>query len=70
VAKNEKTSKEIGSLSARILPDPDVPLRYKRLAASALTQMPDRPKRRERPRWFAHMLKVDPHFLGSFRGRS
>jgi len=69
MAKNEKTSKEIGSLSASILRDPDVPLRYKRPAASALTQRPDRPKRRDRPRWFAYMLEIDPNFIGSLRGR-
>ena len=40
MAKNEHTSKEIGPIAA---PDPQVPMRYKRLAGSALTQRPDQP---------------------------
>ena len=57
MAINEKTSKEIGSLAGRVLRDPDASVDEKRLAGSALTQRPDR------PRWFAHMLKKDPTFL-------
>jgi hypothetical protein len=59
MAKNEHTSKEIGSIAAKILPDPHVPMRYKRLAGSALTQRPDQ------PRWYKH-LKKDPNFKGFF----
>jgi hypothetical protein len=57
MAKNEKTSEAIGSLAGRTLRDPEASLDEKRLAGSALTQRPDRPK------WFAYAIRKDPDFL-------
>lgn len=53
MAKNEQTSEEIGSIAARVLRDQNAPMRYRRIAGSALTQRPDQ------PRWWKH-VKENP----------
>ena len=40
--KSEQTSEEIASIAARLLRDPKTPKDVKRVAASVLTQAPDR----------------------------
>ena len=49
MAQNEKTSKDVASKAARILRDPKASKDQKSVAASALTQAPDKqkPKRAE-----------------------
>lgn len=42
MAKNERTSRKVGSAAARILADPNSSPEEKSVAASALSQMPDR----------------------------
>ena len=50
MAKNEKTGNEVGSIAARGLRDPGslTKKEIKALAASALTQRPDKPKKRKK----------------------
>lgn len=45
MAKNEVTSKEIASIAAKLLRNPNTPPDIRSLAASALTQRPDRIRR-------------------------
>ena len=47
MAKNEKTSKSVASKAAKILRDPKSTKAEKSVAASALTQAPDRKKKRQ-----------------------
>lgn len=60
MAKNEKTSKEIGSIGAKVLRDPNAPMWYRRIAGSVVTQRPDHPKWwkyvKENPRSFPTLL--------------
>lgn len=44
MAKNERTSKQVASKAAKILRNPKSTKAQKSVAASALTQAPDRPK--------------------------
>ena len=44
MAKNEKTSAKVASTAGRLLRNPKTPAPVKRVAASALTQAPDRKK--------------------------
>lgn len=44
MAKNEKTSKEIGSIAAKLLRNPRTSKDVKSVAASVLTQLPDKKK--------------------------
>jgi hypothetical protein len=63
MAKNEQTSEEIGSIAARVLRDRNAPMRYRRIAGSALTQRPDQ------PRWWKHVKENPssfPTLLGPF----
>jgi hypothetical protein len=46
MAKNEKTSKEVASRAARVLRDPKASKAAKSAAGSALTQAPDRKKKK------------------------
>lgn len=46
MAKNEKTSKAVGKKASKILRDPKSTRPQKSVAASALTQRPDRKKRK------------------------
>ncbi len=46
MAKNERTSKAIASKASKILTDPKSSKAMKSIAASALTQAPDRKKRK------------------------
>ena len=46
MARNEKTSKRDGSKAARLLGRKKTPVNVKAVAASDLTQMPDRKKRK------------------------
>jgi hypothetical protein len=47
--KNEKTSRTIGSIAARALKNPGdaTNAEIRKLAGSALTQVPDKPKRKK-----------------------
>lgn len=45
MGKNEKTSKSIGSKAAKLLKNPSTSKTVKSVAASALTQRPDRKKK-------------------------
>ena len=45
MAKNEKTSKEVAAIAAKMLRNPKTPDFMKKIAASALTQAPDRKKK-------------------------
>ena len=45
MAKNEKTSKEIGKLASKVLRDPKSSTVEKKLAGSLLTQCPDKKKK-------------------------
>jgi hypothetical protein len=47
MAKNEKTSKRVGTLAARQLKSKKTPKKAKSVAGSALTQRPDRKRRRK-----------------------
>lgn len=49
MAENEKSSKELASLAAKILREKSASPTEKRLAASVLTQAPDRKKTTTRP---------------------
>jgi hypothetical protein len=44
MGKNEKTSKKVGSIASKLLRDPKTPKKVKSVAASALTQRPDKGK--------------------------
>jgi hypothetical protein len=46
MAKNEKTSKTVASKAAKLLPSPKSNKAVKSVAASALTQAPDRKKKK------------------------
>ena len=46
MAKNEKTSKSVASKASKILKDPKSTQAQKSVAASALTQVPDKKKRK------------------------
>lgn len=46
MAKNEKTSKRIGSIASKVLRSKKSSKDSKRLAGSALTQRPDRKKKK------------------------
>ena len=48
MAKNEKTSKRVGSKAARLLGRKKTPANVKAVAGSDLTQMPDRKKKRKK----------------------
>lgn len=48
MARNEKTSKGVASKASKILRDPKATKAQKSVAASALTQAPDRSKGRRR----------------------
>ena len=45
MGKNEKTSKAVASKAAKLLSDPKTPKNVKSVAASALTQRPDKKKK-------------------------
>jgi hypothetical protein len=45
MAKNEKTSKRVGRIASKLLSNPQTPKRVKSVAASALTQRPDKKKK-------------------------
>jgi hypothetical protein len=42
MSKNEKTSKKVASIAAKLLKDPDTSKKIKSVAASALTQTADK----------------------------
>ena len=44
--KNEKTSKKVASAAAKLLRDPKSSKKVKSIAASALTQRPDKKRRK------------------------
>lgn len=44
MTKNEKTSKAVASKAAKLLAEPKTPKVVKSVAASALSQAPDKPK--------------------------
>lgn len=46
MAKNEKTSKKVGTIASKLLKDPKTPQKVKSVAGSALTQRPDKKKKR------------------------
>lgn len=46
MAKNEKTSKSVATKASALLRNPKTPKRVKSVAASALTQAPDKKKRK------------------------
>ncbi len=45
MAKNEKTSKSVGTKAGKLLSNPKTPKAVKSVAASALTQRPDKKKK-------------------------
>ncbi|MCX5889042.1 MAG: hypothetical protein NTY36_06270 [Deltaproteobacteria bacterium] len=45
MAKNEKTSKRVGKIASELLRNPKTPDKVKSVAASALTQRPDKKKK-------------------------
>lgn len=45
MAKNEKTSKDVASIAAKLLRNPKTPADVKTVAASVLTQTPDKPQK-------------------------
>ncbi|MEM7120540.1 MAG: hypothetical protein AAF563_04630 [Pseudomonadota bacterium] len=45
--KNERTSKSVASKASKLLSNPKTPKRVRSVAASALTQAPDRKARRK-----------------------
>jgi len=47
--KQEQTSEEIASIAARLLRDPKTPKDVRRVAASVLTQAPDKKKPKKKP---------------------
>ncbi len=44
MAKNEKTSKRVATIASNLLKNPKTPSKVKSVAASALTQTPDKKK--------------------------
>jgi hypothetical protein len=46
MAKNERTSKSVAKTAGKLLASPKTSAAVKRVAASALSQAPDRPKRK------------------------
>lgn len=46
MAKNEKTSPKVATKAAKLLADPKTPKAVKSVAASALTQAADKPKKK------------------------
>ena len=48
MARNEKTSKRVGSKAAKLLRKKTSPANVKAVAASDLTQMPDRKKKKRK----------------------
>lgn len=48
MAKNEKTSKRVATIASKLLSNPKSSKAVKSVAASALTQSPDRKKRGKR----------------------
>ena len=46
MAKNEKTSKKVDSKASKLLRDPKTPKDVKSVSASALTQAPDKKKKK------------------------
>ena len=46
MAKDEKTSLEVASQAVRALKDSKTPMKFKSIAGSALTQAPDKPKKK------------------------
>lgn len=49
MAKNEKTSKRVATIAGKTLSDPNATKREKTLAASVLTQAPDKPQKPTKP---------------------
>ena len=49
MAENEKTSKRLASLAAKVLADPNSTPEARALAGSVLTQAPDKPKKPAKP---------------------
>ncbi|HOD71938.1 MAG TPA: hypothetical protein PKO27_12980 [Deltaproteobacteria bacterium] len=47
MAKNERTSKKIGTIASKLLSDPKTPAKVKKVAGSALSQMPDKGKKKK-----------------------
>lgn len=45
MARNEKTSKKVAKLASELLRNPNTPKKVKSVAASALTQRPDKRRR-------------------------
>ena len=45
MGRNEKTSRKVGSIASKLLRSKGTPKRVKSVAASALTQRPDKKKR-------------------------
>jgi uncharacterized protein (UPF0147 family) len=45
MAKNEKTSKKVASIAGKLLSNPKTPANVKKVAASALTQRPNKKKK-------------------------
>lgn len=48
MAKNEKTGKKVASIAGKKVADPKTPADVKKIAASALTQAPDKPKKKKK----------------------
>ena len=48
MAKNEKTSKEVGKKASELLRDKKAPAKTKSVAGSALTQSPDKKKKKKK----------------------
>lgn len=46
MARNEKTSKKIGKIASKLLRNPSTPKKVRSVAGSALTQRPDRRKKK------------------------
>lgn len=46
MAKNEKTSRSVASTAGKLLSNPKTPAAVKRVAASALTQAPNKGKKK------------------------
>ena len=47
MAKNEKTSKPVATKASKLLSKPKTPAKVKSVSASALTQAPDKKKRKK-----------------------
>lgn len=50
MSKNEKTSKKVASLASELLKDPNSSKAVKSVAASALTQAPDKKNKNNKPK--------------------